>query len=63
MHLLRTIETHIRRTGITPTRFGRESVGDPRLVFDLRRGREPRAKLTRRAIAFIQQREKSSCGL
>ena len=57
MHLLHAIERHLRQTGIKPARFGREAVGDPRFVFDLRRGREPRAAVARRALALIEQRE------
>ncbi len=41
MHLLRFIEIFLKETGIAPTRFGRDAVRDPRLVHDLRRGREP----------------------
>jgi hypothetical protein len=52
--LLPKIEKHLRATGMTPTRFGRESVNDPRLVFDLRAGREPRFKINQRVMAFIQ---------
>ena len=37
--LLKDVETYLRRTGMRPTRFGREAAGDPRLVFDLREGR------------------------
>lgn len=36
-----------------PTRFGRLSVRDPRLVFDLRNGRELRARMVRRLRDFI----------
>lgn len=41
MHLLRSVERFLRQTGMAPTRFGRSAVRDPRLVFDLRNGREP----------------------
>ena len=36
------------------TRFGREAVKDPRFVFDLRRGREPRSGTIRRVRAFLE---------
>jgi len=42
MHLLRRIERFLRATDFTATRLGREAVSDPRFVFDLRSGREPR---------------------
>ncbi len=53
MSLLFQIERCVRRTQLTPTRFGRDAVGDPRLVFDLRRGREPRPATAARIKAFI----------
>ena len=53
MNLLLTVERHLRCQSVAPSRFGREVAGDPRFVFDLRRGREPR-KITRdRVLAFI----------
>lgn len=55
MHLLTKVETYLRRTGVTPTRFGRDAVRDPRLVHDLRMGREAGAKLTRRVIAYLER--------
>lgn len=53
MMLLRRIELYLRESGIPPTRFGREAVRDPRLVHDLRRGREPGARIVSRIDAFI----------
>jgi hypothetical protein len=54
MTLLREIEPFLRRSGMAPTRFGREAVGDPRFVFDLRRGREPRGETERRVRHFLK---------
>lgn len=51
--LLREIERHLRLYRVSATRFGRESVRDPRLVHDLRRGREPGARLSARVAAYI----------
>lgn len=56
MSLLRRIERHLDATGMPPTRFGRETVGDPRFVFDLRAGREPRDETTRRVSAWLDRR-------
>ena len=53
MTLLRRIERHLDPTGMPPTRFGRESVGAPRFVFDLRAGREPRPETTQRVLAWL----------
>ncbi len=57
MHLLRRIEIYLERTAITPTRFGRDAVGDPRFVFDLRNGREPGAPMRARVHAWLDRRE------
>ncbi|UYY59800.1 hypothetical protein [Sphingomonas sp. S2-65] len=53
MSVQREIEKYLRRTEMTATRFGRLAVGDPRLVKDLRNGREPRAKMVARIQAFL----------
>jgi len=59
VHLLRRIEAYLRATGTAPARFGREAASDPRLVFDLRRGRQPRASLGRRLNVFLEGRERA----
>lgn len=53
MHLLRSIEQFLRRTDMAPTRFGRAAARDPRLVFDLRNGREPGNRMKRRVEHFM----------
>ena len=53
MHLLRDVEKFLNRSDTPPTRFGREAVGDPRFVFDLRNGREPRPRTVLRVRAFL----------
>ncbi len=40
--LIRSVEQFLRRHAMPPTRFGRLAAHDPRFVFDLRLGREPR---------------------
>ena len=51
------IEAFLKSTGMSPTRFGREAVGDPRLVFDLRsKGRAPSARLMDQVAAFMVER-------
>jgi len=54
VNLLREIEKFLRRNDTPPTRFGREVVGDPRFVFDLRNGRDPRPKTVQRVLAYLQ---------
>jgi hypothetical protein len=53
--LLSAIERHLTSTGINPTRFGRDVAKDPRLVFDLRRGRTPGPKLRARIAARLNE--------
>lgn len=60
MNLLVTIERHLRRRAVPPSRFGREATGDPRFVFDLRRGREPRPHMAARVLGFIAHSEAAS---
>jgi hypothetical protein len=54
VHLLREVEKFLRRSDIAPTRFGREAVGDPRFVFDLRNGRDPRPRTIERVLAYLE---------
>lgn len=51
--LLTKIERHLKAAQVSPTRFGRDATRDPRFVFDLRRGREPRPHTETRVLAFI----------
>ncbi|MBB3926205.1 hypothetical protein GGR43_001922 [Sphingobium jiangsuense] len=53
MSILRRIEKFLRDTGMAPTRFGRDAARDPRLVFDIRNGREPSARMIRRLEHFM----------
>lgn len=54
MELLREVEKFLRRNGTAPTRFGRNVVGDPRFVFDLRNGRDPRPTTVERVRAYME---------
>ena len=51
--LIRKIEVFLRHTRMPPTRFGRLAARDPRFVFDLRNGREPRGYTERRMEHFM----------
>ena len=53
VHLLREVEKFLRHSEVAPTRFGREVVGDPRFVFDLRKGRDPRPRTVARVLAYM----------
>ena len=54
VQLLRDVEKYLKNSNTPAARFGREAMGDPRFVFDLRRGREPRARTVERVRAFLE---------
>ena len=54
MNLLREVEKYLRQSELAPTRFGREVLGDPRFVFDLRNGRDPRPRTVARVRAYLE---------
>jgi hypothetical protein len=54
MHIGREVEQFLQRTGMPRTKFGRLAVNDPRLVGDLRNGREPGPRVTARILSFIR---------
>ena len=58
IELNRRVETYLRRSGMTATRFGRDAVGDPRFVFDLRRGRQVGPVVAGRIAAYLEARER-----
>ena len=58
MELLERIEAYIKTRRIPPTRFGRDAVGDPKFVFQLRDGRDPRVSTVHRVIEFIDRSER-----
>lgn len=55
MELLFEIDRFLRATRMPMTKFGRLAVNDPRLVHDLRRGRQPGRRMAVRVRAFIQR--------
>jgi len=54
VYLLREIEHFLRVSNVPPARFGREVMGDPRFVFDLRNGREPRSSTVLRVRKALE---------
>ena len=54
MYLLRDVENFLRNSRVAPARFGREAMGDPRFVFDLRNGRDPRPETVARILAYLE---------
>lgn len=53
MHIRREIELFLNRTDMAPTYFGRQVANDPRLVLDIRNGREVRSAMERKIRRFI----------
>ena len=47
------VERFLKTSGMAATTFGRKVAKDPRLVFDMRQGREPGARMVARIDAFI----------
>jgi len=60
MNLLCRIERHLKRTAMTPTRFGRDVVRDPKFVLDLRKGREPSGSTVARVTAWLDREEEEA---
>ena len=50
----RAVEAFLKRSDFKPTEFGRQAVGDPSLVLNLRRGRSPTLITADRILAFIR---------
>ena len=55
MELLYEINAFLRRTQMPATKFGRLAVRDPRLVGDLRRGRQPGKRVAAKVRGFIAE--------
>ena len=58
MSLIWRIERFLRASAMPPTKFGRLAIGDPRLIGDLRSGRQLRAGTVARIEAFIASQER-----
>lgn len=55
--ILERIDHYLRATRSTPSRLGRNAVGDPNFVANLRDGRRPRASTVERVMAYIESEE------
>ncbi len=55
--VLQRIERHLRMRRMPPTRFGREAVGDPNLVSQLKDGRELRTATLQRVVDYLDDNE------
>jgi hypothetical protein len=55
--LLQAIQVHMRRRRISPTRFGREALGDPNFVLDLQEGRVCRRATEQKVLSYVAAEE------
>lgn len=55
--LMSRIERHLRARRMSPTRFGREAVGDPNLISQLKDGRELRSATLQKIIDYLDDNE------
>jgi predicted transcriptional regulator len=51
------VENFLERTGMAPSRFGKEACNDRRFVFDIREGRSPHIRTIEKVEAYIAARE------
>lgn len=58
--LLCRVEQFLNRTGMAPTRFGREVMGEASLVSRLKDGRSLSLRNANKVISFIQEHENST---
>lgn len=52
--LLLKIERFLAKTKMSAATFGLDAIGDPRFVYQLRRGREPRKGTIQNIISFLK---------
>jgi hypothetical protein len=55
MHINRLVERFLREQQLPPTKFGRLAARDPRLVLDMRMGREIRPEMEQLLRQFMQR--------
>ena len=55
--LLDRIDRYLRHTKKSPSRLGRDVLGDPNFVMNLRDGRRPRKATLDRLNAFLEREE------
>lgn len=58
MNLQLRIERHVRACRIPPSRFGRDAMGDPQFLFDLRDGRVLQQRTIRKLSVYLDRVER-----
>ena len=59
-HFVAQVEDFLKRTGIKPSEFGRQAVGDKAFITNLRRGRSPTLATVDKVLAFMGEMEVSA---
>jgi hypothetical protein len=59
MHINRLVERFLREQKLPPTKFGRLAARDPRLVLDMRMGREIRPEMEQKIRQFMAGHSRS----
>jgi homoserine dehydrogenase len=49
------VEAHLKAADVKPSRFGKDLLGDPNFVFDLRAGRCPNLDIVERVMGAIER--------
>ncbi len=52
---LKEIDAYLARAGLDPTSFGKDALGDPNFVFDLRKGRSPSTRTMDKVRAAMRE--------
>lgn len=60
MHINRLVERFLREQELPPTKFGRLAARDPRLVLDMRMGREIRPEMETKLRDYIAAHSRGS---
>jgi hypothetical protein len=55
--LIARIDAFLEACGQSASAFGREAVGDPNFVRDLRAGREPKRRLVEKVTSYMRERQ------
>ncbi len=60
--LLAEIEAFLRETGIAPTRFGQDAVGEKSFMIELRRGRDLRLSTVAKVKTYMERERRKRAG-
>lgn len=58
--MIEAVEAHLNESGISPTTFGRDVMGDPNFVFELRAGRDVRGSTALRVLEHIETNKQNN---